>query len=30
MKFERGAMMSLLLGFYRPVYAAGDCRDFFA
>ena len=30
MKFERGAMMSLLLGFHRPVYANGVCRDLFA
>ena len=30
MKFERGAMMFLLLGFHRPDYAAEDYRDLFA
>jgi len=30
MKFERGAIMSLLIGFHLPVYATGDYRDFFA
>ena len=30
MKFERRAMLSLLLGFHRPVYASGDCHDLFA
>ena len=30
MKFERGAMISLLLGFHRPVYATSNCYDLFA